>query len=201
MQRFHALKRALVPLLAHLAMAATVVVACWVGSRNPFVTEPLLDVPMVVGHVLSVVLGLGLAAATVPLTRLAGRRLRAMRLLHAELRPAVRHASETTVTLWGLASALSEELLFRGFLLPLLGLVLSSLAFGVVHQTRGAARWWWIAWATALGLLLGALFRATGSLLGPFVAHATINVLNLRWVRDTDLEPKARRLGGLLRAR
>lgn len=191
----------MMPLLAHLAMALTAVVACWLGQQNPLVTDPLLALPEGAGHVLSVVLGVALAAATVPLTRLAGLRLRAMRLLHAQLRPAVRHASEVTVTLWGLASALSEELLFRGFLLPLLGLVLSSVAFGVVHQTRGAARWWWIAWATALGVLLGALFRATGSLLGPLVAHAIINVLNLRWVRDTDLEPKARRLGGLLRAR
>ena len=51
-----------------------------------------------------------------------------------------------------------------------------------------------------MGLVFGALFLATGSLLGPLVAHAVINVANLRFVRDTEVEePKPRRLGGLLR--
>jgi membrane protease YdiL (CAAX protease family) len=53
-----------------------------------------------------------------------------------------------------------------------------------------------------MGLLFGALFLATGSLLGPIVAHVAINVVNLRFLRDTDLEPqRQRRLGGLLTPR
>ena len=64
---------------------------------------------------------------------------------------------------------------------------------------RGRARWVWAAWATVMGLLFGALMLATESLLGPIVAHAAINVANLRFLRDTDVEPdKPRRLGGLL---
>jgi membrane protease YdiL (CAAX protease family) len=50
-----------------------------------------------------------------------------------------------------------------------------------------------------MGLLFGALFLATGSLVGPLLAHAAINIANLRFIRDTDIEaPKPRRLGGLL---
>ena len=79
------------------------------------------------------------------------------------------------------------------------GLIASSLAFGLLHQMRGSVRWVWAAWATVMGLLFGALFLATGSLLGALVAHAAINVTNLRFLRDTDVDvPKRRHLGGLL---
>jgi len=99
----------------------------------------------------------------------------------------------------GIASAVSEELFFRGLLATVIGLVASSLAFGLLHQMRGPARWAWAAWATVMGLLFGVLFFATGSLLGPMVAHAAINVANLRFIRDTDVDaPTSRRLGGLL---
>ena len=45
----------------------------------------------------------------------------------------------------------------------------------------------------------GSLFLATGSLIGPLLAHAAINIANLRFIRDTDVDaPAPRRLGGLL---
>jgi membrane protease YdiL (CAAX protease family) len=56
-----------------------------------------------------------------------------------------------------------------------------------------------MAWATATGLLFALVFRATGSLVGPVVAHAAINAVNLRYLRDNDPAPPRRRLGGLLR--
>ena len=63
--------------------------------------------------------------------------------------------------------ASSEELFFRGLLATTIGLIASSLAFGLLHQMRGRVRWVWAGWATVMGLLFGALFLATGSLLGP----------------------------------
>jgi membrane protease YdiL (CAAX protease family) len=120
-------------------------------------------------------------------------------MLHADLRPAVRDAGDGTILVLGLASGIAEELFFRGLLAPALGLVVSSVAFGGLHQLRGRVGWIWASWACVMGLLFGSLFLATGSLLGPIVAHASINVMNLRFLRDTDVEPrKPRRLGGLL---
>ena len=50
-----------------------------------------------------------------------------------------------------------------------------------------------------MGLLFATLLMATGSLVGPLVAHAGINVANLRFLRDNTVDPpRARRLGGLL---
>ena len=56
-----------------------------------------------------------------------------------------------------------------------------------------------MAWATVMGLLFGILFAATGSLVGPIVAHAIINAANLRFLRDNDPEAVPKPLGGLLR--
>jgi membrane protease YdiL (CAAX protease family) len=99
----------------------------------------------------------------------------------------------------GTASAAGEELLFRGLLVPAAGVIASSLLFGALHQVRGPGRWAWMAWATVMGLLFGGVFVATGSLVGPMVAHAAINCANLRFLRDHDPLPRARSMGGLLR--
>lgn len=171
---------------------------------SPIETAGLLDgfdgvLPEGTGHGLSLIGGLTLAAATVTATRMFVRRWRWARLLLADLRPVVRGASDAEIVVLGLASGVAEELFFRGLLAPALGLALSSLLFGVIHRLRGRVGWIWATWAGVMGLLFGALFLATGSLLGPLVAHAAINVLNLRYLRDTDVEPKKpRRLGGLL---
>jgi hypothetical protein len=96
------------------------------------------------------------------------------------------------------ASGIGEELFFRGLLAQTIGIVLSSLAFGVLHQVRGQGRWAWAAWATVLGAMLAVLHAMTGQLVGPIVAHVAINAANLRYLRDTAVDPEPpRRLGGL----
>ena len=167
---------------------------------SPIETAAWLDVlPLWSRHLLSVIAGAGLAVGTVRATRVLVSRWKPAKLLHSDLRPVVRDAGDGTILVLGLASGVTEELFFRGLLTPLLGLVLSSLAFGALHQLRGRAGVVWAIWATIMGLLFGGVFLATGSLLGPILAHAAINVINLRFLRDTDVEPRApRQLGGLL---
>jgi membrane protease YdiL (CAAX protease family) len=151
------------------------------------------------GHGLSLLGGVVLAFATIRATRHFVRRWAWARALHSDLRPAIRGAGNGTTVILGVASAMGEELFFRGLLMTTFGLIASSLAFGLLHQMRGRVRWVWAGWATVMGFLFGALFLTTGSLLGALVAHAAINVTNLRFLRDTDLDvPKRRQLGGLL---
>ena len=100
-----------------------------------------------------------------------------------------------------LASGVGEELFFRGCLTPLVGVFLSSAAFGVLHQVRGRARWAWAGWATVMGLAFATIYELTGHLVGPILAHVTINLVNLRYLRDHDPEAKPRTLGGLLARR
>jgi membrane protease YdiL (CAAX protease family) len=193
------------PVLVYGALCTVAICTALARGQSPIETEswlPLGQTGSVLGHVTSVVLGLALALATVKATRQFVRRWEWARALQADLRPAIRHAGEATVVVLGIASAASEELFFRGLLTSVLGLVASSLAFGLLHQMRGRVRWVWAAWATVMGFLFGALFLATGSLLGPLLAHAIINIANLRFIRDTEVDvPKPRRLGGLLSSR
>jgi membrane protease YdiL (CAAX protease family) len=87
---------------------------------------------------------------------------------------------------------------FRALLQPWLGLVPQAVIFGLVHQVPGKSRWVWVAWATVMGLALGAIFAGTGSLVGPLIAHAVINGFNLQYLKSHDPQPQRRTLGGLL---
>ena len=86
----------------------------------------------------------------------------------------------------GILPGLSEELLFRGVMLPSLGLdpigiILSSACFGVLHMTN-LQQWPYAVWATLVGMLLGFTMVETGNLLIPIVAHVTTNFISgLAW--------------------
>lgn len=85
--------------------------------------------------------------------------------------------------LWlGLLPGLSEELLFRGVMLPAfgldtVGLLLSSLCFGVLHLSS-LKQWPYVIWATVIGVALGASAIATGNLLVPIVGHISTNLIS-----------------------
>ncbi|MBX3186796.1 MAG: CPBP family intramembrane metalloprotease [Labilithrix sp.] len=192
------------PVLVYGALSAVVIGAAIARGHSP-VTLGAAEAWLIpaespaLAHGVSVVAGALLAAATISATRHLVRRWSWARALHANLRPAIRSASDGTIVVLGVASAIGEELFFRGLLATTFGLVASSLVFGLLHQMRGRVRWVWAGWATVMGFLFGGLFFATGSLVGPLVAHALINIANLRFLRDNDLEPpRPRRLGGLL---
>ena len=82
----------------------------------------------------------------------------------------------------GLLPGLSEELLFRGVMLPALGfnvtgVIISSVCFGVLHLS-GSEQWPYVVWATAVGLLFGFSALLTGNLLVPLVAHVLTNLVS-----------------------
>ena len=83
-------------------------------------------------------------------------------------------------SLWiGLLPGMSEELLFRGIMLPAIGLnftglLFSSLCFGILHMS-GPRQWPYAFWATAIGFVLGFSALLTGNLLVPIVAHVVTN--------------------------
>ena len=92
-------------------------------------------------------------------------------------------------------AAVSEELFFRGLVLPFAGVVLSSLLFGALHLR---ARWTWAIAAFALALALGALVQATGSLAGALLAHVLINVVNVPRIGALRVGERARSRPGAL---
>ena len=86
----------------------------------------------------------------------------------------------------GLLPGLSEELLFRGVLLPLIGLnwtgiIVTSIIFGLLHLSS-PQHWAYIIWAGIIGVVFGYMAITTGNLLIPILAHISTNFLSsLLW--------------------
>jgi len=79
-------------------------------------------------------------------------------------------------------SSLCEESFFRGILQPLLGIVLSSLIFGIAHIPRNRIFALWTIEATLLGFWFGFIYEVTGNLAGPIAGHFIINYLNISYI-------------------
>ncbi|MBL1209188.1 MAG: CPBP family intramembrane metalloprotease [Geminocystis sp. GBBB08] len=79
----------------------------------------------------------------------------------------------------GLLPGLSEELLFRGVMIPAFGydlfaIIVSSILFGVLHLSD-KQNWYYVLWAIVIGLILGYSVYFTNNLLVPILAHSLIN--------------------------
>lgn len=127
-------------------------------------------------------MGLALGVAVVGLTRLASRHFQWARDLHSSFRDLLGPLTAREIVILALASSIGEELLFRGALMPWLGIWLQAAVFALLHVGPGRRFLPWTASAFALGLAFGALAKWTGNLGGPIAAHFAINFLNLRYI-------------------
>jgi membrane protease YdiL (CAAX protease family) len=142
-------------------------------------------------HLWSLGLGIVFGFALVVASRVTVQRYAWARRLHLELRPFASSLTPTGVIVLALLSSAGEELFFRGLLQPWMGLLPQAVLFGLVHQLPGPSRWVWVTWAFLVGLVLGAMFQLTGSLLGPLAAHALVNGVNLSFLKRHDPGPAA----------
>jgi membrane protease YdiL (CAAX protease family) len=83
------------------------------------------------------------------------------------------------VLVLAVCSGISEEIFFRGVLLHDVGIVPSSVLFGLLHPLGLA----YVLWASAAGAAFGGLYLATGSLVAPALAHGTYNLIALGYLR------------------
>jgi membrane protease YdiL (CAAX protease family) len=167
----------------------------WARGASLLRIEPA--VPMLSSAVASIVLGAGLAAATIASTRVLVRRVGWARRLREDFRSLLADAGPGDAAWLALTSGIGEELLFRGALVPWWGLWLSSLAFGALHVGPARRFLAWTAWASLMGALFGAIYVATGHLEGCVLAHVLVNFVNLRFVLAFDgrLDPAEARPG------
>ncbi len=128
--------------------------------------------------VLGALLGLGV----VGLTRIATRHCQWARDLHVSFRDLLGPLTSREIVILALASSIGEELLFRGALLPWVGVWLQALVFALLHIGPGRRFLPWTASALALGVAFGLLAQWTGNLGGPIAAHFAINYLNLKFI-------------------
>jgi uncharacterized protein len=157
--------------------------------------EPWIELGTLASSGASLVLGAVLALATLALTRALVRRMPWARNLHVEFRRLIGPLSPFVIAALALGSSLGEELFFRAALQPSIGWIASSLVFGLLHIGPNRRFLVWTAWAVVMGFLLGGIYAATGSLLGPLLAHAWINYQNLHFISSHDPRDRGERIG------
>ena len=102
--------------------------------------------------------------------------------LEEDIFPLVRAASAWELLAAAALAGAAEELLFRGLLQPRIGLLATSALFGYLHgPSRSLVSL--AVWAGAVGAALGLVFRATGNLVVPALAHALYDALALFYIR------------------
>lgn len=105
-------------------------------------------------------------------------------------------ASKRDLVLLSVLSGVGEEVLFRGALQPLIGLVAASLLFGALHVGPDRRYLVWTVWAVAAGFLFGALYLWSGGILASVTAHALHNAATLLLWRRSRQKDSGVRDGG-----
>ena len=106
-----------------------------------------------------------------------------------EIFPLLREATVIDIVVLAAVAGFSEELLFRGMLQPRMGLIASSLLFGLLHGPDYKL-WPFALWAAAVSVGFGLVYRETENLAIPMLVHAFYDGLALAYIRWT--VPKAK---------
>lgn len=162
----------LVPVLLFYVgmLGVAFLVAWWDGRSGPFVIGVSV-VPLWLSLLLGCVCGLAMSG----LSRWGELKLSSLGGLRDALSERIGRVSPGSAALMAVSSGVAEEALFRGALLPMLGVAGSSALFGVLHIGRDSRMWIWIVVAFVAGLAFAALSLATGDILAAAVAHAVVN--------------------------
>lgn len=94
------------------------------------------------------------------------------------LAPAFKNFKVIDMILLSMTSGFIEEVFFRGLLFPKFGIIISSIAFGLLHLP-GVKYWIYAVWATLSGALFCYLFHLTNSLWLPITAHTVNNLIGM----------------------
>jgi membrane protease YdiL (CAAX protease family) len=125
-------------------------------------------------------LGLGAAVVAVLFSVAAVRRWAWARHLAERFEPILGSLSVWETLVVAASSAVGEEFLFRGVLVPLLGVPASSLLFAFLHGFFLPAYLGWSLFALALGWFWGMMVADSGALLPVVLSHLAINFVNIR---------------------
>ncbi|HET9620719.1 MAG TPA: CPBP family intramembrane glutamic endopeptidase [Kofleriaceae bacterium] len=164
------------------AMAlVALVIAAGRGDPDLYQVKASSYWPLLTGPLAGIAFGL----AVVGLTRVATRRYAWARHLHTSFHDLLGPLTGREIVILALASSIGEEALFRGALMPWLGLWWQAGIFAVLHvgpRKRIVQMLPWTASALVLGVAQGELAIWTTNLGAPIAAHFVINFLNLRFI-------------------
>jgi membrane protease YdiL (CAAX protease family) len=121
------------------------------------------------------VIGLGAAAFIIGLSLFSARNFPWAQLLEDELSKVLVPLHVWEIAAIALLSGVVEETLFRGAIQPVIGLIPTSILFGLAHLVPRKAFVPWSVYATFAGFLLGSLLELTHNLFPVILAHTVIN--------------------------
>jgi len=127
-------------------------------------------------------IGAAFGIGVVGLTRVATRNFQWARDLHNSFHDLLGPLTGREILILALASSIGEEVLFRGALMPWMGVWLQGAVFALIHVAPGKRFRPWTISAFVLGVAFGWVAVWTGNLGGPIAAHFIINFLNLRYI-------------------
>jgi membrane protease YdiL (CAAX protease family) len=127
-------------------------------------------------------IGLALGLLIVFASRLAVHRFEWARALHREFRSLLSPLTDAEIVVLAIASSVGEEMFFRGALMPVVGVWISSAVFALLHIGPRARYLPWTVGSFVAGVLFSELFVWSGDLTGAVLAHFLVNFLNLRHV-------------------
>jgi uncharacterized protein len=102
--------------------------------------------------------------------------------------PLVQELKPLDMVLISILSGFCEEVFFRGVVQRQLGLVITSIAFGLLHDPTFSNVSYSLL-TCIYGLVLGYLFLMTGNIWAPILAHATHNLITLLVLRYWEKPP------------
>lgn len=171
-------------------LAGVALVGCALTGRSAWHAEHTIGGSRLVSLPVALALGAVVGCASVAVTQWLARSFRWGRALAGELEHSLAGLDASAIPWLAFASALGEELLFRGAVQSGLvahggvaqGLLLTTALFGALHVPWNRRLVPWTLMATSMGLVFGLLFLCTGEVLAPLVAHAIVNFANLKFL-------------------
>ncbi len=104
------------------------------------------------------------------------------RIMEKEIYPIFARVSLLEIIGIALFSGVCEELFFRGVLMTEFGVLISSIAFGGMH-TLGRGTAFLGVWSSFIGMYFAIVYKATGNLFIPMVAHTFNNFMAVSYIR------------------
>jgi len=178
-----------IPFVLAFYAVMTAVGAIWLflttGSAQPPLVSASGDLLEFCG------LALAFAAVTVALTPQLLNYSEPLRGLTREIRDMLGELSHTQILVIAIASGVGEEVLFRAAMQNSLGLLSTSIIFGLLHGFPRTRLAHWGVFAFVVGLGFGLLQEQSSSVIPPALAHFSINYWNLKRIVSGKLNLEA----------
>ncbi|BBM83643.1 CPBP family intramembrane glutamic endopeptidase [Candidatus Uabimicrobium amorphum] len=136
-----------------------------------------------------IIMGLVVTFVTIVLCIWGSSSLAWLKNTEVELKKVIGDLTLREMVIIGVCSGIGEEVLFRGALQPMFGLVWTSLFFGMLHFPVNKQFLFYPIFATIMGFILGYLTIINhGCITSAIVAHAFVNMVNLYRINKVVVE-------------